>query len=166
LYRLLIKGCAIAALASCATTDYSEETPTRADISIFDTAIASFDTAKTAAKACHIVPAKGPARHQCTGEAALYDRTACLAFDAAIQPALEPLRYCAETQISSEDDALANQCRAYMARLMDPCLGVHALRLAYADRALSQAYREAKQSGMSHDEALQSAAPNLTRYRD
>lgn len=136
------------------------------EASIFDAAIATFDTAKTAAKACHIVSVKVSERHQCSDSAAPYDRTACLAFDAAIQPALEPLRYCAGEKTAAQDPAMAEQCQAYIAQFMDPCLGVHALQLTYADQAQSQAYRVAKQSGMSHEEALQSAAPNLTRYRD
>ena len=166
MYRLFFTGCAIAALTSCATADYSEESSPSQEASIFETALATFDTAKTAAKACHIKSGKRSGKNLCPDAVPKYDRAACLAFDAAIQPALEPLRYCAEEKIAAQDPAMAEQCQAYIAQFMAPCLGVHALQLTYADQVQSQAYRTAKQSGLSHDEALQSAAPNLTRYRD
>lgn len=160
--HILAISCAFALVTGCAVL----ESPQEPKISVFDEAVQTFDTVRQAAKLCR-VQVDGPAeKHQCPGQVAQFDSRACLAFDALLQPALEPIKYCSEaTEIESSDE-LSRQCEDYIRQFLDPCIGVHGMHIAHNDIAASKRYREAIETGTDETLARETLLAEIVRYRD
>lgn len=102
----------------------------------------------------------------CSSQPETLDRAACLAFDDAIQSALTPIIDCRESGHFSEHSEQSTACAAYLDAFFQPCVGGHALQMAYADRDMSKSYRAAIADGMDEHEARTRFLSQVIRYRD
>ncbi|MEO1552651.1 MAG: hypothetical protein AAFR82_01860 [Pseudomonadota bacterium] len=154
---IFVGGCA-------ASTAFEPDTSPKE--TVFERAEMRFESVRTAAKACHI-PQDDKRKHRsCPGQVEIFDRQACIAFDEAIQPLLEPLRGCTGNAAIELDASQSQACQTYMAKLMQPCIGVHAIQMAYRDLSSSASYREAIAGGMDEALANEKFLSQIVRYRN
>mgnify|MGYP001794533198 CR=1 FL=1 len=155
----------IAFVAACATSPAPQSQDETAVLS-FETAKLSLSAVKAAGEKCR-VPARLDRRFDsCPVQPAVYDRQACLAFDDAIQDALKPIRTCAQLTPETATPEERAACIDYINHFLQPCIGVHALHLAYSEMAESQAFRNAIANGAEEATARERRLSDLVRYRD
>jgi hypothetical protein len=104
--------------------------------------------------------------YTCPVQPLSFDQTACLAFDDAIQSALAPIRKCRLDGHFSEDTASSQACTAYLDAFFQPCVGAHALQLAFDDRIKSQSFKTALERGMAEEKARALYLKDVVRLRD
>ena len=94
-----------------------------------------------------------------------FEKTACLAFDEALQSALTPLSNCSSDAALSSDPNLESYCRDYLRSLTSSCAGYTGYVLGVSDAQLSAEYRQEMRSEAPRSEVLESIESRLIRYR-
>lgn len=154
-------------IAACATE--SGTAPTAPTQKVTDSIAPSLDllsAARAAGEKCLVNMDLRFHQHTCPVQPSSFDRDACMAFDEAIQSALAPIRECRQAGHFSEDTASSDACTAYLDAFLQPCVGTHALQLAYDDRAKSKSFKAALERGMDPADARERYLSDAVRLRD
>ncbi|MEM9571636.1 MAG: hypothetical protein AAF996_09225 [Pseudomonadota bacterium] len=154
-------------IAACATE--TEPAPAAPTQQVTDSIAPSLDllsAARAAGEQCLVNMDLRFQKYTCPVQPSSFDRDACMAFDDAIQSALAPIRACRQGGHFSEDTASSDACTAYLDAFFQPCVGAHALQLAYDDRAKSRSFKAALERGMDEGDARERYLSDAVRLRD
>ena len=157
---LLVSACVIAP-NNGQTNDKSLQTA-----SVSEQHLSLLNAAKAAGQKCLIPVPSEFQEYTCSVQPVSFDREACLEFDQAIQSALQPIRSCRESGAYTDQTSRSKTCELYLDRFIQPCIGVHALQMAYADMEASKSYRDALEHGSTQDDARTRYLSGVVRYRD
>ena len=154
-------------IAACATqTDTATEPTTGETLNVFVPSLELLSVARAAGEKCLVQMDSKFREHTCPVQPSSFDRAACVAFDDAIQSALVPIRTCRQAGHLSEVTESSEACTEYLDAFLQPCVGAHALQLAYDDRAMSRSFKAALERGMDENDARERYLSGVVRLRD